>query len=66
VARPGGTTFDLGDLFGPGGSGGGGLGDILGGIFTSGGGRTRTTVQPRRGADVETEASLSFAQAPTG
>jgi molecular chaperone DnaJ len=62
----GGTTFDLGDLFGPGGSGGGGLGDILGGIFTSGGGRTRTTVQPRRGADVETEASLSFAQALDG
>jgi molecular chaperone DnaJ len=61
----GGTTFDLGDLFGQGGSGGGGLGDILGGIFT-GGSRTRTTVQPRRGADVETEASISFGQAVDG
>ena len=62
---PGGTTFDLGDLFGPGGSGGGGLGDILGGIFT--GNRTRpTTAQPRRGADVETEASISFGQAVEG
>ena len=55
--------FDFGDLFG--GSGAGGrLGDILGGVF---GGRTTGTPQrPRRGADVETEASLSFSDAIDG
>jgi molecular chaperone DnaJ len=62
TAPGGGTTFDLGDLFGQ--SGNGGLGDILGGIFT--GSRTRTTMQPRRGADVETEASIDFEQAVGG
>jgi len=61
----GGTTFDLGDLFGNAGGGSGGLGDLLGGIFTSGGTR-RTTAQPRRGADVETEASISFRDALDG
>ena len=66
----GGYNFDLGDLFGgtqPGGAGGSGgrLGDLLGGMF--GGGGTRTTQQrPRRGADVETEASLSFGDAIDG
>ena len=58
----GGTTFDLGDLFG---QSNGGLGDILGGIFT-GGGRTRTSAQPRRGADVETEVTIGFEQAVDG
>ena len=58
----GGTTFDLGDLFG---QGNGGLGDILGGIFT-GGGRTRSSAQPRRGADVEAEVTISFDQAVDG
>ncbi|MDP9443733.1 MAG: molecular chaperone DnaJ, partial [Actinomycetota bacterium] len=62
----GGTTFDLGDLFGAGrGAGAGGLGDLLGDIF-SGGGSRRTTSQPRRGADVETEASITFRQALDG
>ncbi len=66
----GGYNFDLGDLFGgtqPGGAGGTGgrLGDLLGGMF--GGGGTRTTQQrPRRGADVETETSLSFSDAIDG
>jgi len=55
----GGGGFDVGDLFGQGGAGGGGLGDLLGGIFNTSRGRT-TTSQPRRGADVETEASLEF------
>jgi molecular chaperone DnaJ len=68
----GGFGFDLGDLFGQGGQGGqggtagsGGLGDLLGGVF---GGRGRGTAQarPRRGADVETEASLSFGDAIDG
>jgi len=62
----GGYNFDLGDLFGSsGGSGGagGGLGDLLGGVF---GRRGTTQPRPRRGADVETEASLSFSDAIDG
>jgi molecular chaperone DnaJ len=57
--------FDLGDIFSSTGGSGGKLGDILGGMF---GGGTRTTQQtrPRRGADVETEASLSFSDAIDG
>jgi molecular chaperone DnaJ len=62
----GGYNFDLGDLFGgsPGGGGGagGGLGDLLGGVF----GRRTSQPRPRRGADVETEASLSFRDAIDG
>ena len=62
----GGYNFDLGDLFGgqPGGTGGagGGLGDLLGGVF----GRRSSQPRPRRGADVETEASLSFTDAIDG
>jgi molecular chaperone DnaJ len=63
----GGYGFDLGDLFGGGTSSAGGrLGDLLGGVFGSGGGRTTTQARPRRGADVETEASLSFGDAIDG
>src|ERR1700757_813707 len=48
--------FDLGDLFG-GSAGGDGLGDVLGGIFRN---RTGTaSSRARRGADVETETTLS-------
>jgi molecular chaperone DnaJ len=58
--------FDLGDLFGSSSSSTGGrLGDILGGVFGSGSGRTQQA-RPRRGADVETEASLSFGDAIEG
>ena len=62
----GGYGFDLGDLFGGGGtsSTGGRLGDILGGVFGSG--RTQQQARPRRGTDVETEASLSFSDAIDG
>jgi molecular chaperone DnaJ len=61
----GGYGFDLGDLFGgTAGGSGGRLGDILGGVF--GGGRTTQQTRPRRGADVETEASLSFGDAIDG
>ena len=63
-----GYGFDLGDLFGSGtGTSGGRLGDLLGGVFGSGGGAGRTTqARPRRGADVETEASLTFGDAIDG
>jgi molecular chaperone DnaJ len=67
----GGYNFDLGDLFGgsAGGTGstGGRLGDLLGGMFGGGGsGRTTTQQRPRRGADIETETSLSFSDAIDG
>src|SRR5487761_428269 len=62
-SRPGagGTTFDLGDLFGN----GEGLGDVLGGIFRNrpGGGAAS---RARRGTDVETETTLSFGDAIDG
>ncbi|MEU4190338.1 molecular chaperone DnaJ [Kribbella sp. NPDC026611] len=66
----GGFNFDVGDLFNRGGAGGGGggLGDILGGMF-GGGGRTTTTTttaRPRRGQDIETEATIEFAEAVGG
>jgi molecular chaperone DnaJ len=57
--------FDLGDLFGSTGSGGR-LGDVLGGMFGGRGRTTTTQARPRRGADVETEASLSFSDAIDG
>jgi len=51
----------------PGGGQGGGsfdISDLLGGIF--GGGGTRSRTRARRGADVETEARISFEQAVDG
>ncbi|HXS63665.1 MAG TPA: molecular chaperone DnaJ [Streptosporangiaceae bacterium] len=58
--------FDPRDLFGSTGSAGSRLGDLLG-MFGNSGGRTTTTqARPRRGADVETEASLSFSDAIDG
>ncbi len=67
VRTPGGAGgqfggFDLGDIFGSSGSGSR-LGDLLGGVF---GTRTSQSPRPRRGADVETEASLSFSDAIDG
>jgi molecular chaperone DnaJ len=60
----GGFGFDLGDIFGnqPN-STGGRLGDLLGGMFGNRGG---TQARPRRGADIETEASLTFGDAIDG
>src|SRR5436305_6694357 len=48
--------FDLGDIFGNTGEGGG-LGDIFGGVFNRG--RTTTQNRARRGTDVETETTLT-------
>jgi molecular chaperone DnaJ len=58
-----GFSFDLGDLLG-GNGGAGGLGDVFGGLF-GGGGRTQGR-GPRRGADVEAEVTLAFADAVRG
>jgi molecular chaperone DnaJ len=58
-----GFPFDLDDLLGRSGTGTGGLGDILGGVF---GTSTRSQPRARRGADVETEATLSFSEALDG
>ena len=65
--RPGGTTFDPDDLFGgAGGAGaGGGFADVLGDLFGGGGGR-RTRTRSRRGADVETTATIGFTESVEG
>jgi molecular chaperone DnaJ len=57
-AAPGGANFDF--SFGD-----GGLGDVLGDIFNRGQGRGRPT-GARRGADLETEVTLNFADAVEG
>jgi len=60
----GGVPFDLGDLFGGGAGGaGGGIGDIFTTIFSGG---RRTSQAGRRGADAETEVTLSFDDAARG
>jgi molecular chaperone DnaJ len=70
-ARPrggaqGGFGFDLGDLFGNTGTTTGGtgerIGDLFGGLF----GRRQATQRPRRGADVESEITLTFGEALDG
>ncbi len=66
----GGRGFDVNDIFGAnrgggGGGGGGGFGDIFGTMFGGGGQRT-TRTQPRRGADIETEATIGFADSIDG
>ena len=56
--------FDLGDIFNNSGDGGG-LGDLFGGVFNRG--RTNTAQnRARRGADVETETTLTFSDAIDG
>jgi molecular chaperone DnaJ len=55
----GGVPFDLGDVFG-----GGGLGDVLGGLFGNRGGARAPGV--RRGADIESQVTLSFSDAVSG
>jgi molecular chaperone DnaJ len=56
----GGFGFDLGDLLG---TAGGGAGDRIRDLF---GGRATQQTRPRRGADVETETTLSFSDAIDG
>jgi molecular chaperone DnaJ len=66
---PGGTTFDMSDLFGGGaaGAGDGGLGDIFGGLFTGGTTtRRQRNVGPTRGQDVEAEIRLGFDESVHG
>jgi molecular chaperone DnaJ len=62
----GGGRFDVNDLFGGGGSttGTGGFGDLFGTVF--GGGRGARQATPRRGADIETEATIGFTDAVDG
>lgn len=58
-----GYSFDFGDLFnGQQAGSNGGIGDVFGGLFNRGGRQP----QPRRGADVETEVTLSFEEAVDG
>ncbi|WP_210439112.1 molecular chaperone DnaJ [Nocardioides xinjiangensis] len=63
----GGGGFNLDDLLRDRGAGGGGLGDMFGDLF--GGaqrGRTQTQGRPRRGADVESSATIGFTDALEG
>jgi len=62
-APGGGQTFDFGDLFG-GASGGGGLGDVLGGLF--GQRAAGRPAAPRRGADIESSVTLPFEESVEG
>ncbi|HET9257007.1 MAG TPA: molecular chaperone DnaJ [Pseudonocardiaceae bacterium] len=66
---PGAGGFDFNDLFGAAtsraGDGGGGLGDLLSGLFGNRGGAA-TSSRPRRGTDVETDVRIDFAEAVRG
>ncbi len=65
-----GGTFDVNDLFGGGtgtSTGGGGFNDLFGTMFGGGGGgRGARTAAPRRGADLETESTIGFADSIDG
>src|SRR6202167_2207543 len=67
-SRPGGGgfNFDLDDIFSGAGDAGAGLGDLFGTVFNRGGNRNTAQNRPRRGADVETETTLSFGDAIDG
>ena len=67
----GGGGFNLDDLLrdrgGSGGSGGsGGIGDMFGDLFGGGGQRRTQARRPRKGADVETSATIGFTDAIDG
>lgn len=55
--------FDINDLLRD--QAGGGIGDLFGGLF-GGGGRGRGQQSPRRGPDVETDATIGFVEAVEG
>ena len=57
-----GQPFDINDFLGS--QGGGGFGDVFGGVF-GGGSRTRQQAS-RRGADIETDATIGFADSVEG
>lgn len=60
--RNGGFSFNVGDM-------GGGVGDLLNNMFGRGGGRPgggSSGVQPQRGADIEAQLTVDFADAVTG
>lgn len=59
VPRGGGVPFDIEEIFGSGGSGSGGFGDVFGDMF----GRRRG---PTKGHDLETEATIDFASSLRG
>jgi molecular chaperone DnaJ len=63
--QPGGGFGDLGDLFGQTGAGER-IGDLFGGLFNRGGARQQTNRRARRGTDVESEVTLSFAESLSG
>jgi molecular chaperone DnaJ len=60
-----GFPFDIGDIFQ---QGSGRVGDLFGGLFGGSGGRTttRTNTRARRGADLETEATIDFRESIDG
>jgi molecular chaperone DnaJ len=63
--------FDINDLFrsagqGGGNAGSGGFSDLFGGLFNRGAGSGSARTRARRGSDVQTEATISFADAYTG
>ena len=62
----GASNPSMDDLFRNAGSGGGGVGDIFGGLFSQGGRRGPAGRGPRRGSDVEGEATISFSDAADG
>ena len=68
-AQPAGGAggFDINDLLrnSNGGAGGGGLGDLFGGLFNRNATNTRAT-RSKRGSDVETEVRISFGEAVSG
>ncbi|MFI9642751.1 molecular chaperone DnaJ [Micromonospora sp. NPDC051925] len=71
--QPGGTPFDVSDLFGGGGGGdarfgGGGFTDLFSSIFSggSGGAGPARARGPARGRDVETQVALDFGDAVRG
>ncbi|MGZ8737750.1 MAG: molecular chaperone DnaJ [Nocardioides sp.] len=64
--QPGGRPFDVSDLFGAGTTtSSGGFGDLFGSVF-GGGGRGARQAAPRRGSDIETEATIGFTDAVDG